>query len=230
MPAMIRSFVRSHIHSGAWAVFVLFIILLLENRLSSSLAIGRITPDLIDRLLQDEVQNQVWQIIKFVVFVPAVIAWLLERRHALAIWVIVNNSLLTIQLLLSETLLVLTLNETDKALILIRDTVIVAIINILIFSLWYWLIDSPSVQEIQVDPIRRWDFLFPQRGNQVPGYEQWHPHYADYLFLAVVTTMSFSPADTLPLSRRAKFLMGTQAVLAFATITILAARALSILK
>jgi len=230
MPPVIRSFIRSHLHSGAWAVFVLFIILLLQDRLSSSLAIGRITPDLIDRFLRDEVQNQVWQIIKFVVFVPAVIAWLSGRRRALTVWVVVSNFLLTIQLLLSETLLVLTLGETDKALVLIRDTIIVAIINILIFSLWYWIIDSPSLRDEAPETTTHWDFLFPQRGNQFPGYENWHPHYADYLFLAVVTTMSFSPADTLPLSRRAKFLMGTQALLAFATITVLAARALSILQ
>lgn len=227
---MFRSTIRTHIHSGTWALLVVLAILLLQETLSASMALGQITPDAIDRFLRDEIQNEAWQIIKFVIFIPAVIAWLLNRRHALSVWIIVSNCLLTFQLLFSEALLVLTLGDTDKAVSLIRDTLIVAVINILIFSLWYWLIDAPSLKENVADAKFRWDFLFPQRANQLPGYENWVPHYADFLFLAVVTTMSFSPADTLPLSRRAKFLMGTQAILAFATITILAARALSILK
>jgi hypothetical protein len=227
---MLRRVIRSHIHSGTWALVVVFAILLLQEALSSSMALGQITPNAIDRILRDEIQNQIWQIIKFVIFIPAVLAWLLDRRRALSIWIIVSNCLLSFQLLFSEALLVLTIGDTEKAVSLIRDTLIVAIINILIFSLWYWLIDAPSLKENRANVKYRWDFLFPQRGNQLPGYENWEPHYADFLFLAVVTTMSFSPADTLPLSRRAKFLMGTQAILAFATITILAARALSILK
>src|SRR4029453_15462703 len=134
-----RALIQSRLHSGTWAILVLFFILPPQDRLSSSLALGQITPDQVDRFLRDEVQNQLWQIIKFVVFVPAVVAWLLDRRKALPRWVIVSNSLLTFQLLMSLLLLVLTLGETDKAAALIRDTIIVAVTSVLIFSLWYWL-------------------------------------------------------------------------------------------
>jgi hypothetical protein len=227
---LMRALIQSRLHSGTWAILVLFLILLLQDRLSSSLALGQITPDQVDRFLRDEVQNQLWQIIKFVVFVPAVVAWLLDRRKALHRWVIVSNSLLTFQLLMSLLLLVLTLGETDKAAALIRDTIIVAVTSVLIFSLWYWLIDSPAFYDPGAQTQPRWDLLFPPRTSTIPGYEQWRPHYIDYLFLAIETTTAFSPADTMPLSRRAKVLMGMQIVIAFAMITVLAARALSILR
>jgi uncharacterized membrane protein len=98
----------------------------------------------------------------------------------------------------------------------------------LIFSVWYWIVDPPGVEE---DPRDKdaWDFLFPQRGGEIPHYEIWVPKYTDYLFIAFTTSIAFSPTDTLPLTRRAKILMMLQAGVSLVTITAIASSAINIM-
>jgi hypothetical protein len=155
----------------------------------------------------------------------------LDRRKELRTAILLSNILLTFELCSSVLLLALSLTTTveENVLPLIRDTIIVMGINILSFSLWYWWMDVPSLREHTGREKDPWDFLFPQRATQIPGYSSWIPWFADYLFLAIITTTAFGPADTLPLSWRAKLLMGLQVILAFTILTVLAGRALSVL-
>jgi uncharacterized membrane protein len=51
----------------------------------------------------------------------------------------------------------------------------------------------------------------------------------DYLFLAFNTSTAFSPTDTPILSRWAKVLTMLQSIISFATVALLAARAVNIL-
>jgi uncharacterized membrane protein len=106
--------------------------------------------------------------------------------------------------------------------------VFMLITNILIFSIWYWLIDPPGVEENPRDDTP-WDFLFPQRAGPLPHYEFWIPRYTDYIFLAFSTSFAFSPTDTLPLTRRAKLLMLLQSTISIITITAIAGGAINIL-
>ena len=69
------------------------------------------------------------------------------------------------------------------------------------------------------------DFLFPQ---QVDG-KSWAPHFLDYLFVAFTGATALSPADTYPLTRAAKMLMMSEAMLSLAVVGILIARAVNIL-
>jgi hypothetical protein len=89
--------------------------------------------------------------------------------------------------------------------------------NILIFSVWYWLIDPPGIDGSRAG--EPWDFLFPQRSSPLPHYDGWVAHYADYVFVAFTTSFAFSPTDTLPLTRRAKMLMLLQAAVSVVTLT-----------
>ena len=100
--------------------------------------------------------------------------------------------------------------------------------NILIFSIWYWIIDPPGVVEGE-DAHQPWAFLFPQRGSPLPCYESWVPHYVDYLFIAFTTSFAFSPTDTLPLAQTAKMLMMAQAAISVVTLTGIAGAAINIL-
>ena len=61
------------------------------------------------------------------------------------------------------------------------------------------------------------------------GEQCWSPGFVDYLFIAFNTSTAFSPTDCPVLSRWAKVLMMTQAIIAFATVVLLAARAVNIL-
>ncbi len=74
-----------------------------------------------------------------------------------------------------------------------------------------------------------WDFLFPQRASSIPHYESWMPRYTDYMYLAFTASFAFSPTDTLPLSRRAKWLMLLQATISIITLTGIAGSAINIL-
>jgi hypothetical protein len=42
----------------------------------------------------------------------------------------------------------------------------------------------------------------------------WIPNYVDYLYVSLTNSSAFSPTDTMPLSSRAKILMGIQATAA----------------
>ena len=96
------------------------------------------------------------------------------------------------------------------------------------FSVWYWLIDPPGIDE-EAEDSGRWAFLFPQRADTIPGFEDWRPRYTDYLFTAFTTSFAFSPTDALPLTRIAKLLMALQAAISLVTLTGIAASAINIL-
>lgn len=227
----LEKLIRTRIHSGTWALIVILAIFLLQNSLSDSLSIARLSPRAPNYFLREEVINQGWQLIKLAVFVPAVIFLLLDRRNWLRTSIIVSNSLLTFELFASTLLLVLSLGNDRPGSPegLVRDTIAVLAINVLTFSLWFWIIDSDAGELVPQSADQRWDFLFPQRASIVPGYAAWKPLFVDYFFLAFTTTTTFGPADTLPLSRRAKLLMLMETTIAVIALVVLAGRALSII-
>ena len=51
----------------------------------------------------------------------------------------------------------------------------------------------------------------------------------DYVYLSVTNSIAFSPTDAMPLTHRAKLLMGVEAIIAAVTVLIVAARAVNIL-
>jgi uncharacterized membrane protein len=144
--------------------------------------------------------------------------------------VIIANALFTLALLVHTSGLIAVLfggaSEAVKALLV--DVVLMAASNILIFSVWYWIVDPPGVGEVPRTD-EPWEFLFPQRASNIPHYESWIPRYGDYLFLAFTTSFSFSPTDTPPLTRRAKALMLLQALISVVMLTAIAGSAINIL-
>ncbi len=53
----------------------------------------------------------------------------------------------------------------------------------------------------------------------------WVPIFLDYLYVSLTNSSAFSPTDTMPLTSRAKLLMGTEATAALLTSLIVVARA-----
>jgi hypothetical protein len=102
--------------------------------------------------------------------------------------------------------------------------------NVIVFALWYWLIDRGGPDRRASGVSGPVDLLFPQYSARELFPEGWTPRFVDYLFVAFVTSTAFSPADTLPVTRRAKLLMLFQAVLSLATIIMLVGRAINILR
>lgn len=102
--------------------------------------------------------------------------------------------------------------------------------NIIVFSLWYWEWDrgGPAArsQAQRLHP----DFLFPQMAQPDLAPPGWRPVYLDYLYTSFTNATAFSPTDTMPLALWAKMLMLFQSAVAVATVGLVVARAVNILK
>ena len=78
------------------------------------------------------------------------------------------------------------------------------------------------------------DWRFSQDENQDAVVEvastssersNWRPEFVDYLYVSLTNSSAFSPTDTMPLTTRAKALMGLQATAALLTSLLVIARA-----
>lgn len=147
--------------------------------------------------------------------------------HTLRPLLLVLLGVLTLALASSVALLLLTLPADRVATTLLRAAALLWLCNILIFGLWYWQIDGGGPARRHQAGHQAADVLFPQQANGNPT--AWAPHFMDYLFLAFTGATALSPADTLPLTRRAKVLMMLEALLSLLIIALLAARAINIL-
>jgi hypothetical protein len=165
------------------------------------------------------------------VLVGMTVLWVLKQKRAMFRLIVAANAYFTVVLLVDAGVLVTILGGLTARAVgdLIVDVLAIALSNILIFSIWYWVIDPPGVVDGEPED-QPWAFLFPQRASVLPRYEGWVPRYADYLFLAFTTSFAFSPTDTLPLTRIAKMLMLLQASVSVVTLTGIAASAINILS
>jgi hypothetical protein len=146
------------------------------------------------------------------------------------------TSIVTVDMVWSLGLLVAALPlHKESPLALLRSAAALWITNILVFALWYWRLDAggPHARELRgvhTDGA----FLFPQmtlhhQGKRDLPEQSWSPGFVDYLFLAFNTSTAFSSTDSPVLSTWAKLLMMVQALISFATVALLAARAVNIL-
>ena len=115
--------------------------------------------------------------------------------------VIIFTAWVTIGMLFNTILLIVTLPQRIAAggngLSLLSDAIVVWVSNILVFSVIYWFFDSGGPETRHVTGHHPYDFIFPQQANQLSNWQNWQPHYIDYLFLAFNTSSAFSPTDTL---------------------------------
>ena len=225
---MMINFLRNRSPSLSWVVLVLLVIVFLQGSISYSTTFG-----VLSRFIpatEDSPAAGAWLGLRFTLIAVVLLLWLLTRTRHLFRAIIITNGFLTFGLFMNMLSLLdaLTRLTAQAAESLVVDVVLMAITNILIFSIWYWIIDPPGIDETQrVD--EPWDFLFPQRGADLPHYESWLPRYTDYLYLAFTTSFAFSPTDTLPLTRRAKMLMLLQSAISIITLTAIASSAISLL-
>ncbi len=111
--------------------------------------------------------------------------------------------------------------------------------NVIAFGLIYWSLDRGGpVARSQAprDELPLADFRFSQDENDDNVAEiaagsstkaDWTPTFIDYLYVSLTNSSAFSPTDTMPLTSRAKVLMGTQATAALLTSLLVIARAVA---
>ena len=113
--------------------------------------------------------------------------------------------------------------------------------NVIGFGLLYWELDRGGPVARARTPRNRMvlaDFRFSQDENADAVVEvadgssekaDWVPTLVDYLYVSTTNSSAFSPTDTMPLSHRAKALMGLQATAALLVTLLVIARAVSAL-
>ena len=113
--------------------------------------------------------------------------------------------------------------------------------NVIAFGLIYWELDrggpvSRSQRPRDRLPLADWRFTQDEDADTVVEVaagssekSDWIPTLVDYLYLSTTNSSAFSPTDTMPLSGRAKTLMGIQATAALLTSLLVIARAVGAL-
>jgi uncharacterized membrane protein len=103
------------------------------------------------------------------------------------------------------------------------------LINVLTFAVWVWELDrgGPAERAAGSDPYP--DFLFPPMTSPEMTHKDWEPYFLDYFYVAFTNATAFSPTDTLPLSRRAKFAMALESAIALVTAALVIAKAVNAL-
>jgi hypothetical protein len=113
--------------------------------------------------------------------------------------------------------------------------------NVIGFGLLYWELDRGGPvarREVRRDALPPADWRFSQDENDGAVVEVavsssttsgWIPTFVDYVYLSLTNSSAFSPTDTMPLTTRAKSLMGLQATAALLTSLLVIARAIGAL-
>lgn len=180
---------------------------------------------------------------------PSVVAVVLALAFALAAWAFVEQykerartaflarfvmlSILTLVVIALLANLVVLLASGGKDMVvgwrLFSSGIQVWVSNLLIFGLWFWLLDRGGPQaRITHDEGAR-DFLFPEMTADGTADPAWTPTFIEYMYLSFTNCTAFSPTDTLPLSSRVRILMAVEALISLVTIALVAARAVNIM-
>jgi hypothetical protein len=109
--------------------------------------------------------------------------------------------------------------------------------NVIGFGLLFWELDrgGPVARRVKTHAKMQpadWRFSHDENEGDVAevavtasATSGWIPTFADYLYVSLTNSSAFSPTDTMPLTTRAKALMGVQATAALLTSLLVIARA-----
>jgi hypothetical protein len=113
--------------------------------------------------------------------------------------------------------------------------------NVIGFGLLFWELDRGGPvarRRLRRDQLPPADWRFSQDENADAVVEVaagastesgWIPTFVDYLYLSLTNSSAFSPTDTMPLTSRAKVLMGLEATAALLISLVVIARAVGAL-
>ena len=161
-------------------------------------------------------------------------SWSRGVSMALALVVIVTN-------LISLGLLVTELSGSATCAKLLLGAMQIWITNVIGFGLLFWEMDrgGPVARHSRTRdemPDAEWRFSQDENDDAVAEVSRtssetsgWVPVFVDYLYLSLTNSSAFSPTDTMPLSSRAKVLMGIEATAALLISLLVVARAVGTL-
>ena len=145
------------------------------------------------------------------------------------------------QVALVQLVIQLVSGSKDDGPTLLLAALQVWVTNVIVYALLYWEIDRGGpVQRTRAkrSDLPLADFRFPQDedhdaveevANRSSIKSDWTPSFIDYLYFSGSNSMAFSPTDSMPLSHRAKALMGAESFAGFVILALVIARAVSLL-
>jgi uncharacterized membrane protein len=150
-----------------------------------------------------------------------------RRRTAISLTALVSAANVYSLAALSHSLLHSKVVNNGHALII--SGMLIWLTNFLIFALWYWEIDRGGPGRRAAGHDGPPDFLFPQMSDDRIEPRFWRPQYFDYLYVSLTNGTAFSPTDTMPLTLKAKGVMGVQGLVSLVTIGLIVSRAVNVL-
>jgi hypothetical protein len=148
-------------------------------------------------------------------------------RHALLASAIISTTSIVLNVAgLLRTIIEQQLNPE----LLLGAAVIVYISTVLVFTVWYWIMDNHGEEKMAGGNVVPPVLVFPQNTMAFPGYEGWTPGFIDYLFLSFHTSTTVGPTETLVLSRTGKVVMMCQVSISLIVLIALATRAIGLLR
>ncbi len=160
-----------------------------------------------------------------------------SRRISVALVLVIG---VTNQGLLVALVQLLVANTSDGPTVLLA-ALQVWLTNVIGFALLYWELDrgGPVVRTQRIrEELPPADFRFPQDEDHDASPEvaahssrvsNWLPGFVDYFYFSLSDSMAFSPTDVMPLTHRAKLLMGLEAFAGFVLLALVIARGVSLL-
>jgi hypothetical protein len=143
--------------------------------------------------------------------------------------------------------LVLAVSATTSSVLLLRDVIdarpvsvqdlLAGSLQILVvlaigFALLFWQLDRGGPDGRARPEPELMSFWFTQDAirEYSDQFDNWQPRFLDYFYLSFTNLFAFSPTDTMPLTRTAKMLMVWESAVSLATLALVLARAVNILK
>ncbi|QTX04826.1 hypothetical protein [Agromyces archimandritae] len=191
------------------------------------------------------IQRYVVVIIGLALIVPLIV---INPRHLTkeTLWSRALSVILALLLVIANqvTLVILLfqlISAQPEALWLLLAALQVWVANVIGFALLYWELDrgGPVVRtSVARAKLPVADFRFPQDedddaveevARRSSAVHDWTPRFNDYLYSSLSNSMAFSATDAMPLSPRAKLLMGVQAFGCFVILALVIARSVGII-
>ncbi|SDK43208.1 hypothetical protein [Arthrobacter sp. ok362] len=162
--------------------------------------------------------------------------WSKKLATGQALLLVAANGVALVQLII-----LLTSSGSGNGRTLLLAALQIWVTNIIAFALVFWELDRGGPvarRNAHRDSLPAADFRFPQDEDHDAVTEVatrssvksgWVASFVDYTYFSLSNSMAFSPTDTMPLSPRAKMMMGLEAAGGFVLLALVIAHAVSLL-
>ncbi len=113
---------------------------------------------------------------------------------------------------------------------LLLTAAVIWVANVSAFGVWYWEVDDGGPFARATTDREAPDFQFPQDENpELARRTPWKPQIWDYMYVSLTARSAFSPTDAMPLTHRAKLLLGLESTVSLVIVVLVTARAVNVL-